>query len=128
MSILDYVYDQYVADCHAGDDEEDATEDLTLPGDPDYCDPFADCLWVCLYKDSTGQFEEDELQFDNLVDLPFPERIVAEWYEDHVKDDYDGPGKDSYEYWFQYESTADDTDGLYQFALERGWDAINPKH
>lgn len=87
-------------------------------------DPIDTYLWICLYKDSTGKFTEEDCYKDNLIDLQFPECIIAEWYEDHVKDDYDGPGKNSYVYWFRYVSTADDTDGLYQYALERGWDAL----
>lgn len=87
-------------------------------------------LSVCVYCDSTGLYTDEECFDDNLCDLYFPEEIVREWYaeneEDFVKETMDELGcseeQATFSAWFEV-YTADDTDGLYRFALQRGFKA-----
>lgn len=73
-------------------------------------------IYVCVYCDSTGLYTEEECDFDNMTYLQFPESIVKEWF------DFKGYGKfTEFHRWLSDEYTCDDTDGLYQFALDRGF-------
>lgn len=84
---------------------------------------------VTIYADTTGLFSEAECNCDNLVDMDFPEWIVKEWYRDHEYDfaqetshDLNKPVEDcTYEDWVTHIVWAGDTDGLYDYAKERGF-------
>ena len=52
---------------------------------------------------------------DNLEDFDLPESILRLWHAEHFQN--------SYEEWLD-EFTADETDGLYQFAIEHGFTPI----
>lgn len=91
-------------------------------------------LLVCVYCDSTDDelFSDGEIDYyGNLCELEFPEEIVREWYaeneSDFVKETMDELGcseeQATFSAWFEDVYTADDTDGLYWFALERGFKA-----
>lgn len=88
-------------------------------------------LSVCLYCDQTGLFSEWECEQDNLCDMYFPPEVLKEWYlqnEDLIssvqaevtKEIFQEMGDSAWKYWLDYVSTADDTDGLFQFAMDRG--------
>lgn len=90
---------------------------------------------VCLYCDSTGLFSEEECDEDNLCDMLFPQEILREWYRTNedafmeaspevIKGKLQEMKDDAWKYWFDFYSTAEDTDGLFQFALDRG---VTPK-
>lgn len=91
-----------------------------------------DMIPVCVYKDSTDLFTEEEILRDNLTDLLFPKSIVVEWYERH-KEDLDATtahelgiplSECNFDRWYNEVSTAIDTDGLYVFALYRRFRAM----
>lgn len=82
---------------------------------------------VCVYCSSTGLFSEEECNTENLTDMMFPEWIVREWYKENEKDfiaecKTDSLKEPCFETWFNEVYTADDTDGLYDFAVEKGFD------
>ena len=82
---------------------------------------------VCVYCDSTGLFSETECERENLTDMMFPEWIVREWYKENEKDFIEECKIDSlkepcFETWLNEVYTADDTDGLYDFAVEKEFD------
>lgn len=84
---------------------------------------------VCVYCSSTGLFSEEECYLENLTDMMFPEWIVREWYKENKKDFIEECKSDSlkepcFETWLNEVYTADDTDGLYEFAVEKGYDPI----
>ena len=67
---------------------------------------------ICVYCDTTGLFTEAEIMKDNLTEIPFPDQIVRAWY-DHCPHGYT-----TYEEWLD-NYTADDTDGIYEFAVSQ---------
>ena len=81
---------------------------------------------VCVYCDSTDLFTEEEIMQDNLCDLDFPEYIVRAWYEEHKQAmDADTAAElriplseCNFEKWFNEVSTAIDTDGLFDWAIQ----------
>lgn len=81
---------------------------------------------VCIYCDSTGLFSEEEYWSENLTDMMFPEWIVREWYKKNEKDfiaECEAEGYEANPYnWYTEVYTADDTDGLYDFAVQKGFD------
>lgn len=86
--------------------------------------------YVTVYADSTGLFSEDECNYDNLCEVCFPEEIVIEWYNENKNACDEDTSRDlrklisecTYEDWINDVYTADGTDGLYEFALKRGFD------
>ena len=80
-------------------------------------DPDAN-VYVCVYCDTTPWYTEDEMNKDNLCDLMFPRKLVQEFYISRGGDIM------TFVQWFTEESTADDTDGLWQFCKERGFIAV----
>ena len=84
-----------------------------------------------VYCDSTGLYTDEECFDDNLCDLYFPEWIVREWYKTNecdlvyitMRELHIPESEVTFEKWFYEASTAMDTDGLYDFALERGFKA-----
>lgn len=81
---------------------------------------------VCIYCDSTGLFSEEECWSENLTDMMFPEWIVREWYKENEKEciedckaEHETP---CFENWIKNSYTADSTDGLYDFAVQKGFD------
>ncbi len=80
---------------------------------------------VCIYCSSTGLFSEEEYCTENLTDMMFPEWIVREWYKENEKEcikdceaEHETP---CFENWIKDSYTADSTDGLYDFAVEKGF-------
>lgn len=81
---------------------------------------------VCIYCDSTGLFSEEEYCTENLTDMMFPEWIVREWYKENekecIKDCEAEHEEPCFENWINNSYTADSTDGLYDFAVQKGFD------
>ena len=85
-------------------------------------------LSMCIYADSTGLFSESECDRDNLVDMKFPEEIVRKYYEKYEEDfigetsyELDKPEEEcTFKDWVEAVYTAEDTDELYDFAVENG--------
>ena len=71
---------------------------------------------VTLYCDTTGLFTEDECDSENLTEMLFPEWLVRKWYEETADKEAYGSYKD----WLE-NCTAEDTDGLYDYALSLGF-------
>ena len=83
---------------------------------------------VTIYCDSTGLFSETECNTDNLTDMLFPGWIVNEWYKENervfaFKCEAEGYEANPYN-WYTEVYTANDTDGLYDFAVEKGYDPV----
>lgn len=83
---------------------------------------------VTIYCDSTGLFSEEECNTNNLTDMLFPGWIVNEWYKENekvfaFKCEAEGYEANVYN-WYTEVYTADDTDGLYDFAVEKGYDPV----
>jgi len=83
---------------------------------------------VCIYCDSTGLFSETECNVDNLTDMLFPGSIINEWYKENEKVlapecKAEGYKPNAYN-WYTEVYTADDTIGLYDFAVAKGYDPV----
>ena len=89
-------------------------------------------VWVCIYLDSTGWAEWDDI-IDNVIEVEFPERLIRQWYEDN-KEEFDEEtkyelGKYSevgFNIWFSSVYTADDTDGFFEYAVKHGFTPEKP--
>ena len=77
---------------------------------------------ISVYKDSTGLYTEEEIQDDNLVDLYFPESIVADYVGSNEGWTHDDLLEHKLRLLFLPNYTADDTVGLVDFAKERGFE------
>lgn len=75
-------------------------------------------LDICVYCSSTDLFLEEEIDSENLTDLSFPAYIVKAYYMLDTKDDSEA----GFQKWLN-EYTADDTDSLYFFAKNYGFQA-----
>jgi hypothetical protein len=86
---------------------------------------------VCLYCDTTGLFNEDEIEKDNLCELRFPEKLVKDWYysnlvefEEETSGELGMPTEFcTFDLWFNDVYTADDMDGFYAFCVNNGFKA-----
>lgn len=83
-------------------------------------------LEVTIYKSSvTPYMSKYDMDFDdpffdtpdNMMEIEFPRSIVEAWYNE-CPEEFKGEDFDD---WFFNESTADDTEGLYDFAVDRGF-------
>lgn len=83
---------------------------------------------VTIYCDSTELFSETECNTDNLTDMLFPGWIVNEWYKENEKvfaPECKAEGYEPNAYnWYTEIFTADDTIGLYDFAVSKGYDPV----
>lgn len=83
---------------------------------------------VTIYCDSTGLFSEAECNTDNLTDMLFPGSIINEWYKENEKvlaPECKAEGYEPNAYnWYTEIYTADDTIGLYDFAVAKGYDPV----
>lgn len=80
---------------------------------------------VTVYCDSTDLYTEEEIMRENLCELLFPKEIVKEWVwltappGEIERLSGNENGYDWFDQWYYEESTADDTDGLYDFAISQ---------
>lgn len=85
---------------------------------------------VCIYRDSTGLYTEEECFEDNLIDMLFPAWIVKEWYKRNEEDciaecKAECDKEPCFETWYNDVYTADSTDGLYDFCVSKGFQPIH---
>lgn len=88
-------------------------------------------LEVCVYCDSTNMYTDEEINKDNLTYMLFPEKMVMAWYYSREKEFVEETAFElgiseedcNFQRWFDDVYTADDTDGLYNFAKQRGFAA-----
>ena len=71
---------------------------------------------VCVFRDTTPLYTEEECNRDNLCSLQFPEYIVREWYGERT----------GFKDWLEG-YIADETVGLYDFATQYGFRAERPE-
>lgn len=83
---------------------------------------------ICIYADQTGQYTEDEIYKCNCVVVDIPEEIIREWYERNIKECVEECIEEgvepSFENWYKAAYTSDSTDGLYDFAVQRGFTPV----
>ena len=95
-------------------------------------DEMEEMVLVTLYCDSTGLYNEDEINKDNLCELMFPKALVEDWYymslDDFTEETANELGLEAdectFDMWFEDVYVADDMDGFYQFAVDRGFRAV----
>lgn len=82
---------------------------------------------IFIYRDMTGLFTEAEVEHNNMCEMLFPAWLLKEWYDSHAHlreataERLKKPvGKCTYTDWVDLASTADDTEGLFAYALEKG--------
>lgn len=80
-------------------------------------------LPICVYCDTTGLFTETECDCVNMIDMFFPAWLIEEWYKEHEKEfieecKAEGIEPNCYN-WYTEVYTADDTIGLYDFAVKK---------
>ena len=87
---------------------------------------------VTMYADQTGQYTEDEIMWCNCVEVEIPESILREFYEEMgCAIDFTGDYSDiepSFENWIHCVYDNDSTEGLYDFAVQRGFMPICGKN
>ena len=84
---------------------------------------------VLVYCDSTDLFNEQECEKNNLCYMMFPENIVKEWYKINENDNKEQTSIElnkkynscTFKDWIKNVYTADDTDGLYWFTVNKGY-------
>lgn len=91
---------------------------------------------ISIYRDSSGLYDDDEYQDDNIAEIDFPEEIVRAWYGEH-KTLFDNetaealkctPEEATFEKWLREVCTCDDFDGICDFARERGFNPVRPSN
>ena len=78
-----------------------------------------DYLPVTIYADTTGQYSENEIEemmerdfWGQMIEIPVPENLFKEWF--------DGTDEEFWK-WFNDESTADDTDTIYDWLVAHNY-------
>ena len=92
-----------------------------------------DMLWVTIYMGSVTDWPDDIYtamdmglnmhESGELIDVLFPRGIVESFYKDVAQ--YD-PDMD-FDTWYNEEYTAEETDGLYEYAVGKGFTPEPPK-
>lgn len=78
---------------------------------------------VCIYKDTTGQYTDDECDADNCVEIPVPEDLLVQWFKDNDCWNQQTSAEileDLYK-WVYEESTCDETCDLYDWLRAHGY-------
>lgn len=82
---------------------------------------------VGMYADTTGLLSDDEMLYDNWVDVLVPVRLVKKWYEENnlaedTANELEIPVSEcTWEKWLNEVSWGEDTDGLYDFCIANGY-------
>ena len=90
---------------------------------------------VSIYKDSTGQYTDEECDEDNCVEIPVPRPLLWKWWLECLefdrsqpeskayepKDGWDEPTWDDLSHWIYDESTCDDTYMLYEWLCNHNY-------
>ena len=77
----------------------------------------AEMVEVTIYCDTTGYFSEAECVSDNLCEMKFPRQIVKDYFMQQRGESSEG----DFDKWLNDECTADETDGLFDYAKQRGF-------
>ena len=80
-------------------------------------------VWMELYRDSIPGWPDIEDLDDNLCAIPFPVKIVDAWYREVIWPRWYQKSLtlDDVKTWIRDHYTTDETDGLFQFAADRGY-------
>lgn len=88
---------------------------------------------VTIYKDTTGQYTDDECDRDNCVEIPVPKQLLLQWFRkewnidrdfEHMNKEYGYTEADVLEdlkTWVYEESTADDSVNIYGWLMDHGY-------
>ena len=87
---------------------------------------------VSIYKDSTGEYTDEECDDDNVVEIPVPADLLWQWFVECVEFDreeccwtpdggWDDPTHEDLINWVYKESTCDDTYMLYEWLCNHNY-------
>lgn len=78
---------------------------------------------ICIYKDVTGQYTDDECDEDNCVEIPVPEDLLVQWLMDSNcwNPQVSAEILEDLHKWIYEESTCDDTCDLYHWLCHHGY-------
>lgn len=89
-----------------------------------FCDKNGN-VFVSLFADSTGLYEEEEVEDDNLTEMAFPLEILRMWYLENICGTYVKSFEQETEIaflrWLVDESYADQNVGLFDYAMGMGF-------
>ena len=87
---------------------------------------------ISIYKDTTGQYTDEECDRNNCVEIPVPKNLVIQWFHDtwnieaafgkfgelgYTEDEF---LRDVY-FWVYEESTCDETNDLYDWLCKHNY-------
>lgn len=86
-------------------------------------------ILMTVWADTTGQYTEEECNFDNMCIIELPRRIVYSYYKVHEADfvaetmaELSIPKAEcTFDKWVNNVYTCEDTDGLFQYAVIHGY-------
>ena len=80
-------------------------------------------VWITLYRDTIPGWPEITNLDDNLCSIPFPREIIEAWYREVIWPKWYQKSltPDDVKTWFLEHYTADENDGLLEFAADRGY-------
>lgn len=85
-----------------------------------------DYLPVTIYADTTRQYTEEEIEemmerdfWGQMIEIPVPENLLFKWWQETF--DKDCFSRDEFHEWFYEESTADDTDTMYDWLVAHNY-------
>lgn len=78
---------------------------------------------ISIYKDTTGQYTDDECDIDNCVEIPVPEDLLIQWFMDKNCWNQQASAEilEDLCKWVYEESTCDDTCDLYHWLCAHGY-------
>jgi hypothetical protein len=78
---------------------------------------------ISIYKDTTGQYTDDECDIDNCVDIPVPEDLLIQWFMDENcwNRQVSAEILEDLRKWVYEESTCDETCDLYRWLCGHGY-------
>lgn len=89
---------------------------------------YSQLIPVDLYRDSTRLYSDEECDAFNCETFMIREHIVRAWYDENIAgeelDEDFGVYENTFENWYRFVYTCDDVDGLYHFAVDRGFTPI----
>lgn len=78
---------------------------------------------VCIYKDTTHQYTDEECDADNCVEIPVPESLLVQWFMDGKcwNQTVSAEILEDLRKWVYEESTCDDTCDLFNWLEQHGY-------
>ena len=88
-----------------------------------------DYLPVTIYADTTKQYTEEEIEelqdsnWGQMIEIPVPRGLLKQWWYEcgNSEDGWDECTEHDFWKWFNEESTADDTDTLYDWLVAHNY-------